>query len=105
MRIPVALLLMAVGGILADAVTVSAPGFDVNAAGAVLFFVGLLGLVVTVGMDLYASRRSAWPRRRERVAERPRAVAPTAPRYDPVLPPRRRPPRDPGTAPTRQVQR
>lgn len=104
MRISAALLLMAVGGILADAVTVSTPGFDVNAAGAVLFFVGLLGLLLTVWLDLFAWRRERMPRRAGRVAEPPRRT-PTEPRYDPVLPPRRRPARDPSTAPTRQVQR
>lgn len=104
MRISAALLLMAVGGILADAITVSIPGFDLNAAGAVLFFVGLFGLLLTVWLDLFAWRRERAPRRFERVDERRRPAA-TEPRYDPVLPPHRRQPRDPGTAPTRQVQR
>jgi hypothetical protein len=95
MRISAALLLMAAGGILADAVTVSTPGFDVNAAGAVLFFTGLAGLLITVGLDV-----ADWRRARPRPVER-RAPARTEPRYDPVLPPRR----DPGTAPTRVVPR
>jgi hypothetical protein len=101
MRIGAALILMAVGGILADAVTVSTPGIDLNTAGSVLFFTGLLGLLITVGLDL-----AVWRRERPRVApvERERRVVRTDPRYDPVLPPRR-PPRDPATTPTNVVPR
>jgi hypothetical protein len=95
MRIAPALLLTAIGGILADAVTFSIPGMDRNALGAVLFFVGLLWLAVEVTLALP-------PRRRPR----PRRPAPTKVRhapqpYDPVLPPRAVDP----DAPTRDAGR
>src|SRR4051812_50001314 len=78
MRIAPALLLTALGGILADAVTLDVPGIDLNALGAVLFFVGLLWLAVEVGLQLVARRQ---PRARraapEPVRREPRRV------YDP----------------------
>jgi hypothetical protein len=63
MRIAPALLLTALGGVLADAVTVNVPGIDLNALGVVLFFVGLLWLAIEVGLQLAARRP---PRARSR---------------------------------------
>ena len=96
MRIAPALLLTALGGILADAVTVDVPGIDLNALGAVLFFVGLLWLAIEVFVVLA-------PRRRPR-ARRPAPPPPRDPSraYDPVMRPR--PPADPD-APTVDVGR
>jgi hypothetical protein len=91
MRIAPALVLMAVGGILADAVTASIPGLDLNAAGSVLFFTGILWLAVLVGLELLAHRRSRPPVPLPRPDER-RFERPTEPQYNPILPPRR--PRD-----------
>jgi hypothetical protein len=95
MRIAPALLMTALGGVLADAVTLDVPGIDVNALGAVLFFVGLLWLAVEVGLQL-AVRRPPRPRRAAPapVRREPRRT------YDPVMPPRpTKPPADPD-APT-----
>lgn len=98
MRIAPALLVTALGGVLADAVTFDVPGIDLNALGAVLFFVGLLWLAVEVGLQL-AARRPPRPRRAapRPVRREPRRV------YDPVMRPRRtEPPADPD-APTRRL--
>src|SRR5436190_10535849 len=62
MRIAPALLLTALGGILADAVTLDVPGIDLNALGTVLFFVGLLWLAVEVFVALAPARRRRAPR-------------------------------------------
>jgi hypothetical protein len=95
-RIAPALLLTALGGILADAVTADVPGIDVNALGAVLFFVGLLWLAVEVGVELAVRR----PRRPRRAAPPPPPARrePARP-YDPVIPPRA----DEHEAPTRRL--
>src|SRR3954469_195830 len=77
MRIAPALLLTALGGILAAAVTLDVPGIDVNALGAVLFFVGLLWLAVEVGLQL-AARRSRRPRRAPPAPVRPEPPRPAA---------------------------
>src|SRR3954454_19996566 len=95
MRIAPALLLTALGGILADAVTFSVPGIDRNALGAVLFFVGLLWLAVEVTVAVAPRRR----RRRARRPEPTRVRRPPEP-YDPVLPPRRSAPPGDSEAPT-----
>lgn len=98
MRIAPALLLTALGGILADAVTVDVPGIDLNALGVVLFFVGLLWLAIEVFVALAPRRR---PRAR-RPAPEPTRREPARP-YDPVMRPRAsRPPADPD-APTRRL--
>jgi hypothetical protein len=107
MAIGTALLLVAVGAILAYAVDVNVPGVDVQTVGSVLFFVGLLGLAITIGMEMLAQRAHR-PRatpvarapRRERVREpevaarRPATVRPAAPSapppaaaYNPVVGP------------------
>jgi hypothetical protein len=87
MRIGSALALIAVGLILSYAVDFTVPGIDVGTLGAILFFVGLLGLAVTLGLEL-ASQRARHPRA-------PRRPAPYVPprderAYDPVLPRRDR---------------
>ena len=99
MRIAPALLLTALGGVLADAVTFSVPGIDRNALGAVLFFVGLLWLAVEVTVALVPVRRRRPPRPAPTRVRRP-------PRpYDPVLPPRRSPPPGDPDAPTADAGR
>jgi hypothetical protein len=99
MRIAPALLLTAIGAVLADAVTFDIPGMDRNALGAVLFFVGLLWLAVEVGVHLLTTR----PRRPRRAAPPPPARRGPRRPYDPVLPQRpAKPPSDPD-APTRRL--
>jgi len=98
MRIAPALLMTALGGILADAVTVDAPGINVNALGAVLFFVGLLWLAVEVGLQLAARR----PPRPRRPAPAPRRREPSR-ACDPVMRPRPSKPPVDHDAPTRRL--
>jgi len=81
-RIAPALVLTAIGAVLADAVTFEVPGIDRNALGAVLFFVGLLWLAVEVGVQLVTTR----PRRPHRATPPPRRTKPPA---DPDAPTRR----------------
>jgi len=100
MRIAPALLLTALGGILADAVTFSVSGIDVNALGAVLFFVGLLWLAVEVTLGLAANRRHRRRRGAREVFFSPVPRRPTKP-YNPVLPSRQHSPRADPEAPTR----
>jgi hypothetical protein len=97
MRIAPALLLTALGGVLADAVTFRVPGIDRNALGAVLFFVGLLWLAVEVGVQFAITR----PRRARRPAPKPARREPRR-EYDPVMPPRASPPPADPDAPTRR---
>ena len=93
MAIGTALLLVAVGAILAYAVDFDIPGIDVQTVGNVLFFVGMLGLAITIGMELLAQRARrpvapVAPRGRERVREREVADAyPVARRVSPPPPP------------------
>ena len=94
-RIGTSLLLIAVGAILAYAVDVDVPGIDIETLGAILFYVGLLGLVVTVGLELHANRR---PRPPAAPRPRPREPERRPPPYDPVV-------RDRGDEPTRVVPR
>ncbi len=88
MRIGSALALITVGLILSYAVDFTVPGIDVGTLGAILFFVGLLGLAVTLGLEV-ARTRAQHPRP-------PRRPAPSVPPrghpdpYDPVLPRRDR---------------
>ena len=110
MRIAPALGLVAVGGILASAVTFDVPGIDVNALGAVLFWVGLLWLAVLVWIEWSRTRGPRPPRppktpRRERERERQPRAQPADRPYEPVLPPRRAPRRDDADAPTRPLPR
>ena len=95
MRIGTSLLLIAVGAILAYAVDVDIPGIDIETLGAILFYVGLLGLVVTVGLELHANRRPRAPAPPPAPARERR---PPPPPYDPVV-------RDRGDEPTRVVPR
>ena len=102
MAIGTALLLVAVGAILAYAVDFDIPGIDVQTVGNVLFFVGVLGLAITIGMELLAQRArrpvaAVAPRVRQRVREREvadaypvaRRVSPPPPAapYDPIVGP------------------
>jgi len=116
-KIGSALALIAVGLILSYAVDFELPGVDVGALGAILFYIGVLGLLVTVGLEIAANRARHPPRprapRRERAAEPP--PVPRTP-YDPIqpLPARPRPPepsrdrtrviRDPSDDETRRLR-
>lgn len=108
MRIGTSITLIIVGLILAAAIEFDIPVIDLGALGSILFIVGLLGLVVTVGLEL-ARNRPPRPRRQrprddaEREAARPRPERP----YDPVLPQRPRSPRrpPPSEEPTRVAPR
>jgi hypothetical protein len=66
-RVGTALFLIASGLILTYAVQLTVPGIDLGVVGVVLFFVGLLGLVLAVGSVVLAerSRRPPAPRRRD----------------------------------------
>jgi uncharacterized membrane protein len=63
--------LIAVGAILAWAVTYDAEGIDLNAVGVILFIVGLIGLVIT-SLATMAGSRTVVERDREVQVERPR---------------------------------
>lgn len=89
MRIGSSLTLVAVGLILAYAVDFEVPGLEVWALGAILFYVGLLGLLISIGLEVMAGRARRPPRPRPR-AEAPRREPAPREAYDPVLP--RRPP-------------
>ncbi len=65
MGIGVSLILIAVGAILAFAVTVEADGFDINTIGVILMIVGLLGLVLS--LIFWSSWGGFGGRRRETV--------------------------------------
>jgi hypothetical protein len=56
MRIATALLLIAVGAILTYAVDVDVPGIRIEVLGAILFWVGVLGLVIAVALEWRATR-------------------------------------------------
>jgi hypothetical protein len=96
MRIATALLLIAVGAILAYAVDVDVPGIRIEVLGAILFWVGVLGLVIAVVLEWRATR----PSRPSRPSREPERRPPPRP-YDPVVGPP--PPRD--DDPTRAVPR
>lgn len=110
MKIGTSLALVAVGLILAYAVDFDVPGIEVATLGAILFFVGLLGLIVTVGLEV-AARRPPRPARRPE----PRREPVRRDTYDPVigLPERSRDPsrertqviREPGDDETRRLPR
>ncbi len=108
MKIGSSLTLLAVGLVLAYAVEFEIPGIDVGALGAVLFYIGLLGLVVSVGLEIAASRarRPPAPKRpRRELREEQRAPRPAPEPYNPIqpLPPRQRP-RDPSVDATRPLR-
>ncbi len=108
MRIGTSITLIIVGGILAAAIEFDIPVIDLGALGSILFIMGLLGLVFTVGMDL-AENRQRRPRRqrpRDKVDPEPIRRRPE-PAYDPVLPQRPRSPRRPSAPedPTRVAPR
>jgi hypothetical protein len=93
-KLGTSLLLVAVGLILAYAVDFELPGIEIRTLGSILFFVGLLGLLVSVGMEVVA-HRARYPREpRPRPRDEGRFERPAAPPYDPVVPARRPPRRD-----------
>lgn len=51
------ILLIAVGAVMAYAVTATADGFDINAAGVILMIVGGIGLLVSLFMTLMSHDR------------------------------------------------
>jgi hypothetical protein len=65
-RIGTSLTLVAAGLILAYAVDFEVPGVDVRTLGAILFYVGLLGLLIAIGLEVLAGRARRAPRRRPR---------------------------------------
>jgi hypothetical protein len=89
-KIGTSLTLVAVGLILSYAVDFELPGIDRGSLGAILFYVGLLGLIVSVGLEIAQNRapRAPKPRRepkREREPE-PRRRPPAQAPYDPIVP-------------------
>ena len=110
MKIGTALALVAVGLILVYAVDVDIPVLDVRTLGSILFFVGLLGLAITVWLE-YASRRPQRPPRAPRAAREARGPEPPSrPErsrpFDPIVPPHEHPrelPRDRSDDRTRRL--
>jgi hypothetical protein len=99
MRIGTSLALVAVGLVLAYAVDFEVPGIELQTLGSILFFVGLLGLALSVGLEVMAGRRRRGPAPRRRQAPPPPERAPRA-AYDPIVRPR---PRDPSEDETRRL--
>jgi hypothetical protein len=105
-RIGTSLTLIAVGLILAYAVDFDLPGIKVQTLGGILFWVGALGLAISIGIEVAEDRRRRGPRPQRRPSPPPehRDLAPRRPvarkPYDPVVRPRP-PPRDPDDEPTR----
>lgn len=94
MRIGTSLVLITVGLVLAYAIDFELPGIELGTLGAILFFIGLLGLAVSIGLEVMDARarnpRPARPARPVRPAREPRAdrvAEPRASTWDPVLPP------------------
>jgi len=105
MKIGTSLALVAAGLIFAYAVEFDVPGVDIQTMGSILFFIGLLGLIVTVGLEVNALRAHRPPKpRRERAPDpRPRERPPE--RWEPVVPHKPRPrPRDPASEETRVIR-
>ena len=70
------IILIAVGAVMAYAVTVETEGFNINTAGVILMVVGAIGLVVSLLMMLIATDRSGPgdTHTETRVVERDRTV-------------------------------
>ena len=101
MKIGTSLALIAVGLILAYAVDADIPVLDIRTLGSILFFVGLLGLAITVWLEVAASRRTHRPRPAPR-EPRARRPEPRQAPFDPLAGARDRPqPRDPAADRTR----
>ncbi|MDQ3609141.1 MAG: hypothetical protein M3459_09610 [Actinomycetota bacterium] len=108
MRIGTSITLIIVGGILAAAIEFDIPVIDLGALGSILFIMGLLGLVFTVGLELAQNRPPRPRRQRSRDDVQPEATRRRPePTYDPVLPQRPRSPRRPPASedPTRVAPR
>lgn len=105
MRIGTSLVLIAVGLVLAYAIDFEVPGIELGTLGSILFFVGLLGLALSVGLEVADRRARHPPRPRPERPRRPAAEVEERPRWDPVIPPRsgRAPSRDPAEDKTRRL--
>ncbi|MBA2517105.1 MAG: hypothetical protein H0V22_07310 [Solirubrobacterales bacterium] len=101
MKIGTSLFLVAIGLILAYAVDFEVPGLEVSTLGAILFLVGVLGLIVTVGLEV-AARRAHRPLR-PRPQPQPRREPARRDTYDPVIPLPARP-RDPAREATQVLR-
>lgn len=108
MRIGTSLALIAVGLVLSYAIDFELPGIELGTLGAILFFIGLLGLAVSVGLEVMDHRaRSPRPARPPRDEPRRREPAPQPrERWDPVVPPNeaRRAKIDPAEDRTRRLR-
>jgi hypothetical protein len=80
MYIGSAIFLIAVGAILRWAVSWEVSGFDIQLAGLIVFLVGILGLIITLG--LWYTRRDSRVIRNEVVTRREEAVPPQEYRPD-----------------------
>ncbi len=86
MKIGTSLALIAVGLVFAYAVDFEVPGIEIGTLGSILFFVGLLGLAVSIGLEVM-DRRARSPRPARPVEPPRREPAPTPrERWDPVVP-------------------
>lgn len=86
MGIPVSILLIAVGAILAFAVSATTSGVNIHTVGWILMAAGLIGLVLSMILwDSWAGG-GYWGRRRRTVAyDAPPPAAPAAPRQRTVV--------------------
>lgn len=103
MRIGTSLLLIAVGLVFAYAVDFEVPGIEIGTLGSILFFIGLLGLAVSVGLEVMNARARHPPSPPRPRKETRREPAAEPPRWDPVVPARPRP-RDPADDETRRMR-
>ena len=105
MKLGTSLALVAVGLILAYAVDFDVPGIDIQTVGSILFFIGLLGLLLTVGLEVAARRAHRPPKPRREPARDLRPQGRPPERWEPVVPHRPRPrPRDPASDETRVIR-
>lgn len=72
--IGVSVILLAVGAIMAYAVTVDTEGFNINTAGVILMIVGGIGLLVSVLMTFIVNDRDDGAHTETRYVERDRVV-------------------------------
>ncbi len=68
------IILIAVGAVMAYAVTVETEGFNINTAGVILMVVGAIGLVISLLMTFMATANRGDAHTETRVVERDRTV-------------------------------